>query len=195
MNRLTWLVCGIVLLMNSHTLLAQRRGGAGAGAPARPTGVSSTDDLKGFKRAIALQATPEQVVEFRRLTESTQAARKNAQDLSKLAEKPVKANLLSSTSPLASALEDVQTDNQNFLQSFSDAQKSGLKEVAKKLAKANADVTKRNKALTQDLERSRVANRQISGVAQKLDKALSDLQSRELAIGNEMGIRSEGTDQ
>jgi hypothetical protein len=55
-------------------------------------------------------------------------------------------------------------------------QKSGLKEVTKRLDKANSDVTKRSKALTRDLERSRIAGQQISGVAEKLDKALSDLQ-------------------
>ena len=84
MNRLIWLVCGIVLLMNPYTLPAQRRGGRGAGTATPPTGVSSTDDLKDFKRAIALQASPGQMVQFRQLTASTQAARKSAQNLSKV---------------------------------------------------------------------------------------------------------------
>jgi hypothetical protein len=195
MNRLIWLVCGIALLMNPHTLLAQRRGGHGAGTARAPAGVSSTDDLKDFKRAVALQASPDQVVQFRRLTESTQVARKSAQDLLKLAENASKTDLFRSTNPLASALERAQTDNQNFLQSFSHVQKSGLKEVTRKLDKANSDVTKRSKALTRDLERSRIAGQQISGVAEKLDKALSDLQARQLAIGSEMGIQSEGSSQ
>jgi hypothetical protein len=74
-------------------------------------------------------------------------------------------------------------------------QKSGLKEVTKRLDKANSDVTKRSKALTRDLERSRIAGQQIYGVAEKLDKALSDLQVRQLAIGKEMGIQREGSSQ
>jgi len=151
--------------------------------------------LKDFKRAIALQASPGQIVQFRQLTESTQAARKSAQDLLKVAEKTNKSELLRSTSPLASALEEVQADNQEFLQSFSAVQKSGLKEVTKKLGKANADVTKRNKALTRNLEHSRIAGQQISGVAEKLDKALIDLQARQLAMGSEMGIQSEASSQ
>lgn len=195
MNRLIWLVCGIVLLVTPHTLLAQRRGGHGAGTTPAPDGVSSTDDLKDFKRAVALQATPEQAVQFRRLTESTQAARKSAQDLSRLAEKASKTDSFRSTGPLASALEKVQTDNQNFLQSLSAVQKSGLKVVTKKLGKATSDVAKRNKALTRDLERSGIAGQQISGVAETLDKALSDLQARQLAMGNEMGIQSEASAQ
>jgi hypothetical protein len=195
MNRLIGLVYGIVLLINPHTLLAQGRRGQGASTAPRPTGVSSTDDFKDFKRAIALQASADQAVQFRRLTESTQVARKSAQDLLKLAEDASKADLFRSTNLLSSALEEAQTDNQNFLQSFSALQKSGLKEVTKKLGKANSDVTRQNKALTQDLAHPRTASLQISGVVEKLDKALSDLQARQLAIGSEMGIQSEGSSQ
>jgi hypothetical protein len=96
-----------------------------------PVGASSTDDLKDFKRAVALQASPDQVVRFRRLTES----------------------------------------------------------------KANSDVTKRSKTVTSDLERSRIARQQIYGVAERLDKALNDVQARQLAIGSKMGIQSEGSSQ
>jgi hypothetical protein len=194
MKRLLWLVCGIALLTTPCALLAQHRGGHGGGTTRAAVG-STTDDLKDFKRAIALQASPDQVTQFRRLTESTQVARKSAQDLLKLAENASKTDLLRSTDDLAGALDKAQTDNQHFLQSFSDAQKSGLKEVTKKLDKANSDVTKRSKALARDLERSRIAGQQISGVAEKLDKALSDFQTRQLAIGNEMGIQSEDSSQ
>jgi hypothetical protein len=192
MNRLIWLVCGIVLLMNPHILLAQRRGGHGGGTGRAPAGASSTDDLKDFKRAMALQASPDQVVQFQRLNESTQVARKSAQDLLKLADNASKTDLFRPTSLLASALEDAQTDNQKFLQTFSPVQKSGLREITKKLGKANSDVSKGSKALTRDLELPRIAGQQISGVAKKLDKALSDVQARQLAIAKEMGIQSEG---
>jgi len=191
MNRLIWLVCGIALLLNPHILLAQRRGGHGGGTGRAPAGGSGSDDLKDFKRAMALQASPDQVAQFRRLNESTQVARKNAQDLLNLADNSSKPDLFRSTSLLASALEEVQTDNQKFLQTFSAPQKSGLKDITKKLDKANSDVTKGSKALTRDLERSQIAGQQISGVAEKLDKALGDLQTRQLAIAKEMGIQSE----
>jgi hypothetical protein len=193
MNRLIWLVCGIVLLMNPHILLAQRRGGHGGGTGRAPAAGSGADDLKDFKRAMALQASPDQVVQFQRLNESTQVARKSAQDLLQLADNASKTDLFRPTSLLASALEDAQTDNQKFLQTFSAVQKSGLKEITKKLGKANSDVAKGSKALTRDLERPPIGGQQISGVAQKLDKALSDLQARQLAIAKEMGIQSEGS--
>jgi hypothetical protein len=195
MNRLLWLLCGIVLLINPYALVAQRRGGHGAGAARAPAGESGADDLKDFKRAIALQASPDQVAQFRRLTESTQAARKTAQDLLKLAVNPSKTDLFRSTDELASALDKTRTDNQKFLQSFSPVQRSGLKEVTKKLGRANSDVASRSKALTRDLEGSPIAGQQYSGIAEKLDKALGDLQARQLALGTEMGIQSEGSSQ
>ena len=181
--------------MNPYALPAQHRGGHGAGTARAPVGASSTDDLKDFKRAVALQASPDQVVQFRRLTEGTQVARKSAQDLLKLAANSSKGDLFGSTNPLTSALEVAQSENQKFLETFSAVQKSGLKEVTKKLDKANSDVTKRSKALTSDLEGSRIARQQISGVAERLDKAINDVQARQLAIGSEMGIQSEGSSQ
>jgi hypothetical protein len=183
-----------VLLISLQILLAQGRRGRAAGTATPPAGVSS-DNFKDFKRAIALQASPDQAVQFRRLTESTQIARKSAQDLAKLAGNASKTDLFRSTDSFPSALQEVQTENQNFLQSFSAVQKSELKQVTKKLSKANSDVTRRTKALTSDLERSHDASRQISGVAEKLDKAFSDLQARQLAIGSEMGIQSEASSQ
>jgi len=189
MNRVLRLVCGIILVMNAYALLAQFRGGHRSGTTRPPAGVATTDDLKAFNRAVALQASPDQVVQFRQLSDSTQVARKNAQDLLKVAQKPSKADVFRSANLLTSALETAQTDNQKFVRSFSPAQKSGLRQVTKKLDHANSDVTKRSKALTRDLEHSPIP-RQYSGIAEKLDKALSDVQTRQLAIGKEMGIPS-----
>jgi len=97
--------------MSPHTLLAQRRGGHGAGTGSPPTGVSNTDDLKDFNRAMALRATPDQVIQFHRLTKSIQAARKGAQDLLQVAENASKPDLLHYTNPLPSEVEEAQADN------------------------------------------------------------------------------------
>ena len=167
-----------------------RRSRAGAGRP--PTGVSSTDDLKDFKRAVALQATPDQLIQFDRLTKSTQAARKGAQELLQLAGSASQPDLFHLTYSLTSAVEEAQTDNE---QSFSAVQKSGLKDVTKKLGKANSHVTQQGKALTRALGHSGSAGKQIADIAEKLDKALSDVQSEQLAIGIEMGIQSDGSSQ
>jgi hypothetical protein len=60
--------------------------------------------LKDFKRAVALQATPDQVVQFQRLTKSTQAARKSAQDIQQLAAN--QPDLFRHPNPLTSAVEE-----------------------------------------------------------------------------------------
>jgi hypothetical protein len=140
-----------------------------------------TPGLKDFNRSVALQATPDQVIQFQRLTKSTQAARKGAQDLLQPAEDARKRGLFQSTNPLASAVEEAQTDNEKFLQSLSAVQKSGLKDVTKKLGKPNSDVTKQSKALTRGLGHSGIDGKYIASVAEKLDKALSDFQTKQLA--------------
>ena len=195
MNRLTWLLCGIVLLISPYYLLAQHGGGRGAGAGRPPTGVSNTDDLKDFKRAVALQASPDQVIQFQRLTRSTQAARKDAQDLQLLAGSENKPDLLQHADLLTGAVEEALTENEKFVKGFSAAQKSGLKDTTKKLGKANSEVTKQSKVLTRGLGHSGNNGRQITSTAEKLEKALGDFQAKQRSIGSEMGIQAEGSAQ
>src|ERR1700722_17546086 len=82
LNRRSVLVCEIVFLV-CPPLLAAQRGGRGAGAGRPATGASSpaptSSDPGDFARAVALQATPDQVAQFPQLTKSTEAARKEAQ--------------------------------------------------------------------------------------------------------------------
>jgi len=72
----------IVLLVCPSTLLAQR-GGHGSGRPstAASNPTASTGDMNDFNRAIALQATPDQVAQFQQLNKNTETASKQAQNL------------------------------------------------------------------------------------------------------------------
>jgi valyl-tRNA synthetase len=189
-NRWIGVVCGIVLLISPHTLLAQRRGGRG---PANsPNGAPNNDDLKDFNRALALQVTADQKTQFQGLTKSTQAARKGTQDFLHVAESASKVDLLHLSEPLSDTVEEAQANSEKFLRSFSAAQKSGLKAVTKKLGKANAEITKQSKALNQRLGQSKFDSKQIAGIAEKLDKALGDFQTEHGTLGTEMGIQGEG---
>jgi hypothetical protein len=195
MNRLTCLLCGAILLTSSSLLFAQRRGGQGAGVGrAQPGGATGPDDLSDFKRALALQASPDQVSQFKRLSSSTAAARKSAQELLQLADHASKPELLRSAKPFGDWVEEAQNDNGKFLRTFSPAQKSGLKDVAKKMAKSNSKITKENQTLARELEQAGADSQQIAGVVEKLDKALNDFQAQQLAIGNEMGIQNDNKD-
>ena len=187
-----WLFCGVILLVTPQTLLAQRRGSHGAGGGRGPTGVSQSDDMKSFERTVALQATPEQVAQFQRLSASTGAARKSAQDFLQLSASSGNPELTHYADPLSDALEEAQSENDKFLQSFSKEQQSGLKKIAKKLRKADSEITSQSKALSQQLERGGTAGKQVGAIAEKLDKALSDFQSGQLAIATEMGIQGQG---
>jgi len=193
MIRLKPLLCAIVLLISPYTMLGQHRGQGGGRGAGRPAGASTSDDLKDFKRAIALQASPDQVAQFRQMTKSTEAARKAAQDLLQLASNASKPDLSKNSNDLSSAVEEAQTSNARFLQTFSGAQKSGLKDLTKKLRKADAEITKQSKPLGRAPGRSATDGPRIAGVVEKLDKALGDFQTHQSAIGTEMGIQPESS--
>ena len=196
MNRLLVLACGIVLLMSPPALLAQHGGhGAGAGRPS--TGTSNpapNSDMSDFNRAVALQATPDQIARFQQSKKSTDAAKKLAQDLTQANSTQARNTNQPNSSlyaGLSDAVEDAQSNNLQFLRSFSASQQSGLKPLVKKLSKADADVSKQNKALAQELERSESSGKKLASVVQKLDTALTGFQTEQLGIGKEIGIPSE----
>jgi hypothetical protein len=177
--------------MSVDSLLAQHRGHRGSGGSSSSTGVSQPEspESKEFQRAAAIQARPEQVTEFQQLIKSDQAAQKSAQDLLQVAETASQVDVFQSTESLGRAVEEAQSDNEQFLLSLSNPQKSGLKDFTKKLQKANSDVTKEDKALAHELERSNIDGKQITEVATKLDKAIRALRAKQIAVGSEMGVQ------
>jgi hypothetical protein len=191
LNRSLVLLCQIVLLMCPSTLLAQR-GGHSAGRPS--TGASNptpnTSDITDFNRAIALQATPDQVAQFQQLNKNTETASKQAQNL---IQGPNNASTPNSSrcTDLSDALDEAQTNIQRFVGSFSAAQQSGLKPQIKKLSKAESDVSKQTKALAQELERSQIDDKKLVAVTEKLDKALTGFRTELIDLGKEMGIQPE----
>jgi len=190
-KRTLLLVLGIVVLI-SQSAIAQYGGGGGhrhggGSSPSGPTADTKNGDLKGFERAVALQATPDQISQFQRLTASTQVARKRAQELLELSAKGNKLNWINSTYPLTNGLEETQSESDKFLGSFSKEQEDGLKKLAKKLRKSDSEVGSQSKTLSQDVERQ--SDEHIIAALQKLEKALADFQSQQLAIAAEMGIQ------
>src|SRR5271165_4713624 len=83
MNRSTGLICGILLVVCTSTVLAQHQGSQG-GTGHGSGRTSNSDDLRDFKRAMALQASPDQVSQFKQLATSTHAAKKATQELLQL---------------------------------------------------------------------------------------------------------------
>jgi hypothetical protein len=195
-KRVTLIVC-CTLVLTSGSAFAQYQGGGGGhhnvAPPPGPTPETKNNDLKGFERAVALQATPEQIAQFRELSASTEAARKNAQDLLRLPETASKPDWIHTSYPLTNELEETTADNDKFLLSLSKEQEQGLKKLTKKLRKTGSELTSQSRALILNLEKDDLDGKQMADLVQKLDKALSDLHSQQLAIAAEMGIQSPTT--
>jgi hypothetical protein len=193
LNRSTALAVGAVLLLCSYNLLGQHGGhGGGGGRGGAPRGTAGTNDssLQDFNDALAVQATPDQSSQFQALARSRETAREQAQELFQLAATASdSADFSYQTTALKDAVEDVQGGNQYFVKSFSKSQKAGLKELMKKLEKADSAVAKQEKTLDQQLGHSRGDREGIASTADKLAKALLEFQKRQISLGKEMGIQ------
>ena len=190
------LIVGIALLISPGSMLAQHGGGGGHGMPTgtgggagRPAGVSEKDDLKDFHQAMAVQATVEQRAAFATVAQDAQAASDRLKTFRELLQKvPASSPLSDRATTLDQAIEKARASNKNFLASFSSKQKSGLKDIAKKLAKADSDLDKQVKTLDQIVQSPKPESEQIANSAASLDKALASFQSEQLALGREMSI-------
>ena len=193
MSRVAVLVMGAMLLLSAPSLLAQHggHGGGGGGRRGTPGGGNTTDaSLTDFNHALAVQATPDQTSHFPELTKSTETARKLAQELSELSGKAGSPTEFSQKSAaLKSAVEEAHGANQDFVKSFTKSQKAGLKELAKKLDKADSEVAKQWKELERQLG-SKANGEGIAGLADKLEKALEEFKSQQISLGTEMGIQA-----
>jgi hypothetical protein len=187
------LLLGVMLLACPLAATAQRHGGgaiAGGGGlsgTSRPTGVDEKDSLKDFHQTLALQASSEQIAEFQALIKSTEMAQAEVQAFLHHLQKenhgpePMRPELLDR------ALEDARSGSKKFQDGFSPAQKTGLKEIAKRLAKADSDVDQEQKKLDQSLD-AKAPSPEVIPHAESLDKVLTDFYNQQLALGREMSI-------
>ena len=183
-----------LLLVLPLAALAQyggRHGGGSTSSAGKTSAPPDDPDLAGFKHAVAVQATEEQTAQFRLMTKSTETARQQAHELQHPGSSAGDSVALThKATALQSAVEEVQTENRGFRQSLSDAQEAGLKTLTKKLAKADAAVSKAAKALSQQLEQGPINSEGLTNAAANLEKALLTLQSDQLSLGKEMGVTS-----
>lgn len=171
-------ILGLILLT---AVAAQAQSGhgislGGGNVYGQPNGVDERDQLKDFHQALLVQATSQQIADFQQLVKNTSAAH---DQLSAFA---------SSNSPrdgiaaLDQSLESARSANRRFQDSLSEAQKAGLRELLRRLDKADSDLTEEAKRF--DLT---VASGGASSAA-SLDTALASFSSEQLALGREMGI-------
>jgi hypothetical protein len=154
----------------------------------RPTGIDEKDAaLKDFQQTLAEQATSLQIAEFQALVKSTLAAQSELQSLLQQLRGASATPDSARRSTLDPALEDARNRNKKFQEGFSEPQKSGLKDIAKRLAKADSDLEQEEKKLDQSLD-LKSPSPDLVAHAESLDKALTDFFNQQLALGREMSI-------
>lgn len=195
------LLLACALLLSPCVAVAQHHGGhgLGGGIPGgsnRPTGVDQKDDLKDFHRALAVQATSQQISEFQALVKETDAAKtKLASFVQAQRNAGAGSQPTASTAEVDQSLELARTDSQKFVDGFSVVQKSGLKDTLKKLGKADSDLEGEAKKLNETLQPGNTAGTAPDSRGDSLTKSLADFSDQQLALGREMGVTlAQGSD-
>src|SRR5271168_45909 len=170
--------------------LAGSAGGAGLSGPAgRATGVSEKDALKDFRDVLAVQAITEQIVRYAAMLKISEAASAELRSFQERLDKEKGGSELAGRSAtLDQALERARAENKKFLDGLSERQKSGLKEIAKKLTKADSDLEQQARVLDQVVADAKPAPQQIASSAQGLENALTSFRSQQADLGKEMSI-------
>jgi hypothetical protein len=198
---ITTIVLGSALLANPFVTLAQHGGGGGhiGGSAAgggglsggnRASGVDAKDDLRDFHQIMAVQASREQRAAYAEMVKSTATVSAALQGLvQQLGKENNSSELAGSDKTLADALETARTLNKKFIEAFSEPQKSGLKEITKRLNKADSELGQQAKAVDQEVE-ANSRNAQIASSAQNLERALTSFQRGQVDLGEEMSIET-----
>jgi hypothetical protein len=146
--------------------------------------------MKDFERGFALQATPDQLSQFQVLSQHTESARKQAHDFLHMIETGSKPPEFSDPADdLKDAVQEAHDGSKEFVEKFSQPQKSSFKSLTKKLAKANADLAKLGQALNQEVGRTNADNQSMAAVLKKLEEALANLRAEQNDLGKAMGIQ------
>jgi hypothetical protein len=206
-SKVAGVTVGIALLAGPCRLLAQR-GGGGAGAGGERTQrkplvcihdcslttgasdeVSTEDDLKNFQRLMAVEATPDQSAALTKVMQYAQTASAQLQAFRDLLQQhPTSAALSDSAASLHRALNEARAGNQNFLGAFSPLQQSGLKEVTKRLWKADSDLDNQIKAWDRTWQTPGRNREPIAASSANLEQAVESFKSAQFALASEMGI-------
>ena len=156
----------VLLLCPGLCWLSMADTAVAGGAPGATGAAESANDssLTDFNHALAVQATPDQTSQFKEVSQE-HGGRKEAGAGPRAIERrsaDSRPTLSQRTAALKSAVEDAQGGSQDFVKSFSKSQKAGLKELAKKLEKADSEVGKQWKALEQQLGRTKSDGKAIA---------------------------------
>ncbi len=182
-SRIAGVMAGIVMVC-SQMMVAQQ--GQGHGGPPKPSTDTSIQD---FKRAMAVQAAPDQISDYQALAKNTEDAKQAAQALqAKAGAASDGTGFYQPASALKDSVDEIMNSERVFVKRFTKAQTVLLKDHTKKLSKAESEVTKEGKSLDEAMKRPAIDPKELAGVAGRVEKVLSDLQSQQQILADEMGI-------
>ncbi len=154
----------------------------------RATGIENKDDLRDFHQIMAVQASKEQKAAYAAMLKVTVIAGTELQTFAEQLVRPNNApDLARRDKDLADAVEAARALTRKFIEGFSEAQKSGLKEVIKRLGKSDSELAQQARAFDQAVE-ARAETPQMSASAQMLERGLTSVKSAQLQLGEEMSI-------
>jgi len=164
-------------------------GGGSRGGSVQPTAVNQTDSLKDFHHIMAVQASSQQATQFRSLIKTTEAAQGELKALmANLQTAKPDSLVASAVTTLTQALDTARTGNKQFVDGFSANQKAGLKDLTKRLEKADSDLEQSQKKLDQIVHATNMSSPELAARAENLDKMLTEFSEEQSALGREMSI-------
>ncbi len=200
----TVLLAGALLTV-PRPMVAQHGGAAPGGAGSSPsglsgpagraTGVATKDELKDYRAVLAVQATSQQIIAYNLMVKSAEAASAESRTFQHQLGKGGVASEISSRAALEQSLEKARAENKKFLDELSETQKTGLKEIIKRLAKADSELEQQARALDQTAADSKAVVQQVAAAAENLDHALTSFRAQQADLGEEMSIGAANSGQ
>jgi hypothetical protein len=164
-------------------------GGGTRGGSVPPSGVNEPDSLKDFHHIMAVQASNHQVNRFHALVKDTEAAKTELRGLiTRLQTAQPEDPAISSLASLEQNLDGVRTGSKQFIDGFSSDQKTGLRDLMRRLEKADSDLEQAQKKLDQIVHATKISNPEVAAHLENLDKALTEFSAEQISLGREMSI-------
>ena len=162
---------------------------SGGGVGGASGGIDAKDDLKNFHTLLAVQATTPQIAQYSLMLKSEEAARAEVRTfLNELTQQNDHAQFVVRGAEVGQAIERARGDAQKYLDSFSEPQKSGLREISKRLLKDDSDLAQQARMLTVQIKDSKASPQTLEATTKSLELALTNLRNREAELGDEMSI-------
>jgi hypothetical protein len=159
-------------------------GGGGLSGTGRPTGVDAKDDLRDFHTALAVQATKPQTSLYFAMLRSTEAA---MAELHALLDGGPPTDFASRAGNVANTIDAARAGNKSFLDTLSEAQKTGLREETRRLLKADAELEQQSRIFSAQIEaKQTTGNVASSGTA--LEATITAFHARQIELGQGMDI-------